>query len=53
VTSASQLATALATAEQEPERLTLIEVVVDRLDVPPLLSTLAAAASAANSRVAK
>ncbi len=53
VASADQLAAALATAELEPERLTLIEVIVDRLDVPPLLSTLAAAAAAANSRAVK
>lgn len=53
VTSAAALAVALEVAAAEPAGLHFIEAVVDRLDVPPLLSALAAAAAAANSRTSR
>ena len=53
VETAAALAAALDVAAAEPAGLHFIEAVVDRLDVPPLLSALAAAAAAANSRTAR
>jgi indolepyruvate decarboxylase len=50
VETAAALDAALQTAADNPTSLTLIEAVVDPLDVPPLLTALAAAAAAANSR---
>lgn len=47
VTSGAELSAALAAAA--PDRLTLIEAVTARLDVPPLLSAVAAAAALANA----
>lgn len=52
VETAAALAAALELAAAEPTSLHVVEAVVDRLDVPPLLSALAAAAAAANSRTA-
>ncbi len=53
VTTAAALAAALKVAVAEPTGLHFVEAVVDSLDVPPLLSALAAAAAAANSRTAR
>ena len=50
VTTAGELDEALALAER-PGELALIQAVVPRMDVPPLLESLARAASAANARV--
>jgi alpha-keto-acid decarboxylase len=50
VSTVGQLRDALATAATFNDRLALIEAVVPRLDVPPLLRALAEAAGAANRR---
>ncbi|MEO8094678.1 MAG: thiamine pyrophosphate-binding protein [Pseudolysinimonas sp.] len=49
VETAQELAGALRNADEHRDALTFIEVVTDRLDVPPLLTALAAAAAAANA----
>jgi len=48
VSTAGELHDALATAHDMNDRLSLIEAVVPRLDVPPLLSELGKAANAVN-----
>ncbi len=48
-TTGREVETAFAKAGERPEVLTLIEVVTDPLDVPPLLVAVAQAAAAANS----
>jgi indolepyruvate decarboxylase len=45
-----ELVDALAQADRQRDRLTLIEAVTDPLDVPPLLVAVAQAAAAANAR---
>jgi indolepyruvate decarboxylase len=47
-TTPAELRDALSTAARKTDRLSLIEVVVPRMDVPPLLVRLAEAAAAAN-----
>ncbi len=48
-TTGRDVVNAFLLADAHPDRLTLIEVVTDRLDVPPLLVAVAEAAAAANS----
>ena len=48
--TAAELAAALQDAAATPDGLTLIQAVLERMDVPELLSTLARAASSANAR---
>lgn len=50
VRTAAELAAALQDAAATPDGLTLIQAVLERMDVPELLSTLARAASSANAR---
>ncbi len=50
VKTAAELAAALQDAAATPDGLTLIQAVLERMDVPELLSTLARAASSANAR---
>jgi len=45
-----ELRDALAGAQENPSRLTVVQAVVPALDVPPLLAALAAQASSANAR---
>jgi alpha-keto-acid decarboxylase len=49
VTTNGELAAALACASSDADRLTLVQVVVPRLDTPPLLADLARAAARANT----
>ncbi|HTY97150.1 MAG TPA: thiamine pyrophosphate-binding protein [Solirubrobacteraceae bacterium] len=50
VGSVAELRAALAEAESRPQRPAIIQAVVPRLDVPPLLAALARAAASANAR---
>lgn len=49
VTTYGELDDALAAAESAKDRLVLVEAVVPRMDIPPLLAELAQSASAANA----
>lgn len=49
VTTVGELADAITAAEQAQDRMVLIEAVVPRMDIPPLLVELAQSASAANA----
>lgn len=49
VTTVGELADAIEAAAQAQDRMVLIEAVVPRMDIPPLLTELAQAASAANA----
>lgn len=51
VTTVGELRDALQLAQTAPHQLTLIQAVVPRMDVPDLLTVLAAAAAAANAPV--
>jgi alpha-keto-acid decarboxylase len=50
VTTPGELRIALDASADAPDTVTIIQAVVDRMDIPPLLASLARAASAANVR---